>query len=182
MDVVNFIFTGLKHSGKTTHGRLFAENRGLTFYDLDTLIEDDYAAGSGSRLGCREIYIKHGGSYFRDLENRVVNTFLSSCTDEPFVLALGGGVIETPAALLESCSARAILVYLKLPVEVLIGRIFAGGIPPFLDEDDPEQAFRERYAKKSVLLEKYADCIIEIPDLDRNQTQELVAGRLEEYR
>ncbi len=109
--MTSFIFSGLKHSGKSTHGKLFAESRGLAFFDLDDLIEDSYYRNSGERLNCRKIFIKHGEDFFRGLEDRTLEQFLSGCSEDPFVLALGGGAAYAPQNMLKTCSARAVLWY-----------------------------------------------------------------------
>lgn len=179
--MTNFIFSGLKHSGKSTHGRLFAESRKLDFFDLDDLIESKYLNVHGERLNCRSIYIKHGKKFFRDLENRTVEEFLSGCDDEPFVLALGGGIAYSPEAMLVSCSAKAVLVYIKAPVDVLLKRILKKEIPPFISEENPEEDFRIIYRERSAFQEKSATVVIEVQDMDIESTQLMIQDKLKEY-
>jgi shikimate kinase len=180
--VINFIFTGLKHSGKSTHGRLFAESRGILFEDLDSLVEAEYARNHGKALGCRRIFIEHGEEYFRELERRTVEEFLATCAETPFVLALGGGLSAIPEDLFAICSSRAVLVYLKLPFDVLIRRILEKGIPPFLNADDPESDFRNLYTARSTRMERHAHVVIEFHDEDIQTAGRIIAEKLEGYR
>jgi len=179
--VTNFIFSGLKHSGKSTHGRLFAESRGLSFFDLDDLIEDKYFSEFSERLNCRQIFIKHGEDFFRTFEIRILEEFLSGCDEEPFVLALGGGVAYTPENMLQACSAKAVLVYMKAPVDVLLKRILEKGIPPFISEDNPEEDFRKIYRERSEAQENSAAIVIEVSDREIETTQQTVQEKLKEY-
>lgn len=81
----NIVLTGMPSSGKSTIGKMLAENLGRPFYDVDEMIV--------KRAGCEisEIFEAHGEAYFRDLESAVIAEEVSPLTGA--VIATGGGAI-----------------------------------------------------------------------------------------
>ncbi len=73
---------GLPGSGKTYLGKLWAEDNGLLFYDLDELIEQE------ERMSVEKIFALNGEDYFREKEAAVLRN-----TDrfENCIVACGGG-------------------------------------------------------------------------------------------
>lgn len=80
--LMRFYLTGFMGSGKTFLGSLWAEDNGLSFYDLDTLIEEE------ERMPVSKIFSTYGESYFREKEAAVLRN-----TDrfENCIVACGGG-------------------------------------------------------------------------------------------
>lgn len=82
---------GFMGSGKTTVGRLLAQQLGWRFVDLDERIE--------SRAGVRisDIFQKLGEPAFRDLETEQLSRALDEASPgAPAVIALGGGTFAQP--------------------------------------------------------------------------------------
>lgn len=69
-------------SGKTFLGKLWAEDNGLSFYDLDSLIEEE------ERMTIEKIFSSYGESYFREKEAAILRN-----TDrfENCIVSCGGG-------------------------------------------------------------------------------------------
>ena len=172
---------GIKHSGKSYHGKLFAKKRNMPFFDMDELVEELYLSKYGQALKCRLIFNKHGEKFFRKIEKETLRYFFSTCSDENFVLALGGGLVANEEDFLKNCSGKAILIYLKLPGEVLYKRIIENGIPPFLNAKNPWDDFSGLFAMRSSQLDKYATVIIELRDADKETNGARIAERLKEY-
>ena len=59
------VLMGIKHSGKTSLGKLLAKTLNLTFMDLDNLLEEQYS--KNRILDFRQLYVKFGESGFRDV-------------------------------------------------------------------------------------------------------------------
>ena len=73
---------GFMGSGKTTVGKLLAQELNWPFIDLDAVIE----AGQGQSI--REIFENSGEIFFRQLERAAL---IEAAKTEPAVIALGGG-------------------------------------------------------------------------------------------
>ena len=79
----NIVLTGMPASGKSTVGKLIAEELGRDFIDTDALITEQYG-------NIRAIFAEHGEKYFRDLETEVIRG-LAHLTGK--VISTGGGAI-----------------------------------------------------------------------------------------
>ena len=73
---------GFMGAGKSFFGKLWADDKGIPFYDLDTLIEEE------ERMTIEEIFSTNGEDYFREREAAALRN-----TDkfENAVIACGGG-------------------------------------------------------------------------------------------
>ena len=166
-----YCITGMKHSGKTTAGKLLAERLHLPFYDLDSYTEAACRDGavpvqpvrrvptSADRrpaLSCREIYRKFGREGFAAFEAAGAAKLLSEASDTGGVCAFGGGSIENPEAI-PLFEGRGLFIYIDEKENVLIERIRRKGIPPFLSGSDPKTAFHELYKRRTQLYEEHAD-------------------------
>lgn len=130
---------GLMGAGKSSIGRRLAQRLGLPFVDADTEIE----AAAGATI--EEIFQRHGEAAFRDGERRVIARLL----EQPaHVLATGGGAFmdSSTRALIR---ARAISVWLRADIELLLSRVARRSNRPLLKKGDPravlEQLIAERY-------------------------------------
>ena len=77
------ILLGYMASGKSTIGRLLAEEKGLKFIDLDEYLEEK------EEKSISDIFKDKGEIYFRLKENEYLKELLEK--KESFVLSLGGG-------------------------------------------------------------------------------------------
>ena len=106
------VLVGMMGAGKSSVGRRLASRLGIDFIDADTEIES--AAG----MTIPEIFAKHGESYFRSGEARVIARLLDG---GPQVLATGGGSVmdQTTRDLIH---IKGISVWLKADLDVLLKR------------------------------------------------------------
>jgi shikimate kinase len=118
---------GLMGAGKTTVGRRLAQALSLPFADADAEI----AAAAGRSIDA--IFAEHGECEFRRGERQVIARLLAGPVH---VLATGGGAFIDPRtrALMKE---RAISVWLKAPLDVLMKRVAKRDNRPLLKEDDP---------------------------------------------
>lgn len=135
----SIVLVGLMGAGKSSVGKRLAIRLGLGFVDADTAIEQ--AAG----LTIPEIFARHGETYFRDGERRVISRLLK---EGPQVLATGGGAYmneETRTAIREN----GVSVWLRAEFDVLMRRVRRRSDRPLLKTEDPEATMRrlidERY-------------------------------------
>lgn len=141
---------GLMGAGKTTVGRRLARQLRLPFVDADAEIVS--AAGQS----VQEIFDHHGECEFRRGERQVIARLL----DGPVhVLATGGGAFadaRTRALMKE----RALTIWLKAPLDVLMRRVGKRGDRPLLKEDDP-RAVMERLLEERARHYAEADLVVE---------------------
>ncbi len=76
---------GIMGAGKTSHGKLLAEQLGYGFYDID----DEIVAKEGRPI--TDIFATDGEGYFRELEKTVLSEKFNSA--ESCILSCGGGIV-----------------------------------------------------------------------------------------
>ncbi|ANV99095.1 shikimate kinase [Bradyrhizobium icense] len=122
------VLVGMMGAGKSTIGRRLAARLGLRFLDADVEIEVAHAG-----LTIPEIFATHGEPYFRDGEARVIARLLDS---GPAVIATGGGAFmreETRNRIRD----KAISIWLKADVDVIMKRVKRRADRPLLQTEDP---------------------------------------------
>jgi len=130
---------GLMGAGKSTIGRRLAARLDIPFVDADTEIE----AAAGSTIP--EIFERHGEAAFRDGERRVIARLLRG---KPKVLATGGGAFMN-ADTRQRLKTRAITIWLRADLNLLMTRVSKRDNRPLLKQGDPratmERLIAERY-------------------------------------
>jgi shikimate kinase len=176
---------GMPGSGKSSIGRRLAPRLDLPFIDADAAIEE--AAGG---MSVADIFAKHGEAEFRSLEARVIARLLD---EGPAVIATGGGALmnEGTRALIRD---RAISIWLKAEIPVLLRRVRRKSDRPLLHGKDPETTLKKLLADREPLYaeadfvvasregphESVVDSIIEA--LERNVVAESGAQKTAESR
>lgn len=128
----NIVLTGMPGSGKTTVGRLLAEELDRPYLDVDVLIE----AKTGRSPG--EIIQSQGEAAFRDVETEVIREVSSQ---NGSVIATGGGaVLRAENVGLLRMNGR--IFFLNRPVEQLIP---TSGRPLSATKEAIMQRYHERY-------------------------------------
>jgi len=135
-------------TGKSSVGRLVAEQLRFEFVDTDDLIE----ARAGKKIS--EIFAQNGEATFRELECGLV-TELASLTRT--VIATGGGLPVNPANL-NSLKQHALVVCLWASPEKILERVREQSHRPLLHHPDPLAqicsllAVREPFYKQADVL------------------------------
>jgi len=144
---------GLMGAGKTSIGRRLAQRLGLPFVDADAEIE----AAAGTSV--EEIFRRHGEAAFRDGERRVIARLLDGPVQ---VLATGGGAImdSSTRALLR---ARAITVWLRADLDVMLARVARRNNRPLLKGGDPRAVLESLIAERYPV---YAEADITVDSVD----------------
>lgn len=167
------VLMGIKHSGKTSLGKMTAKALNLPFMDLDDLLEEQY---SKDRLfSFRELYMKLGETGFRELEIKAIN---SISMNKDGILALGGGTIENISAM-ERVKKAALLVFIDTEEEVLYKRIKKKGFPSFL-EKSPEKLFHELFIKRRTLYSETADITLKLTNESPEEVLHLLIKKIED--
>lgn len=138
---------GIKHSGKSTLGRRLAERMGYAFYDVDEVISQKY------NTGVRELFRSIGEEKFRSLEAEEEK--LLALKSENKVISLGGGAVNSKFFDLALQDILGTLVMIDIPDDVAEKRVFAKGVPAYLEKyTDPKAALKEiNNARRSAMRE-----------------------------
>ena len=129
---------GMMGSGKTSIGKRLALRLGVPFKDADHEIEA--AAG----LTVAEIFARHGEPEFRAGERRVIARLL---TEQPHVLATGGGAYMD-AGTRATMKDRALTIWLRAPVDLLLARVGKRHNRPLLNNPDPRSTLERLLAQR----------------------------------
>lgn len=129
MKAKNIVLCGFMGSGKSTVGRLLAQQLNRTFVDLDSYIEKT----AGQTV--REIFSTVQEEGFRRLETAAVAEL---CSQTGLVLALGGGTVlkAENVALLKQ---NGIIFYLKVSAETVLQRLKGDTTRPLLLGSEAEK-------------------------------------------
>ncbi|MBE7182172.1 MAG: shikimate kinase [Terriglobus roseus] len=153
------VLTGFMGAGKSTVGRLLAEQLGWRFLDVD----DAIVQKAGMPVG--EIFAKYGEFVFRRMEKSAIAHALG---EHDAVVALGGGAVEVLAnRLLLEQTPRTTVVFLDAALPVLLARC----------ENQPDAAERpnlrvaeERFRYRAPLYRRVARLRLETADHSPQET------------
>ena len=173
---MNYIFTGMKHCGKSTMGRAWAEYLNAPFYDTDDMIVEEYQKEQDSSVKTvREIYIRHGEQFLKEQEFKLMHRLQDEIlpASENSVVSLGGG-LPINDNLTELLKEIKTVIYLKQPYELLFKRVAATGKVPFLNDDNPEEHFYEICREREKYYKSCADITIEVGDISIEDAKEKI--------
>lgn len=158
---------GLMGVGKSSIGRRLAAALSMPFRDADEEIE----AAAGRSIA--EIFAERGEPEFREGERRVIARLLD---EPPHVLATGGGSFanaETRALIKQ----KAISVWLKADIGVLVRRVGRKDSRPLLKGRDPREVL-ERLAEERYPAYAEADISVETGETPHQAAVEAVLAAL----
>jgi shikimate kinase len=147
------VLVGLMGVGKSKIGRRLAARLGLPFFDSDQEIEE--AAGET----IEEIFANRGERVFRDGERRVIRRLLAQPVH---VLATGGGAFMDPAtrALI---ARRAVSMWLRADLDVLVARVSRRSNRPLLKQGDPRAILADLIERRYPVYAE-ADVVVDSGD------------------
>lgn len=149
MHAGNYILTGYMGSGKSTVGRVLASLAGMTFQDLDLLLEER------SGMTIPEIFEKESEKGFRDRESALIGDLLKEGRTG-MVYATGGGapLREENRQMLRQLGP---VIWLDISAEAVIERLSGDRERPLLQRPDREQAVRAMLLERRPSYEACAD-------------------------
>jgi shikimate kinase len=157
----SIVLVGMMGAGKSTIGRRLAARLRLPFTDADTEIEA--AAG----MSIPDIFETHGEAHFRDGEARVIARLLEN---GPIVLATGGGAFmreETRTRI----RAKAISIWLRADIDVIMRRVRRRADRPLLQTADPEATVNRLLGEREPVYQN-ADLTISSRDVPHDRIVE----------
>lgn len=145
---------GFMASGKSTIGRMYAEEIGWRFADLDEDIESTY------RCSISELFVRFGEEEFRRLETEAILRRIQAVRrGSPMVLALGGGSF-TREENIELLNENGITVWIDTAFEIMKDRVAQASHRPLAR--DPEQ-FAQLYLQRQPFYMR-AEYRLPVPD------------------
>jgi shikimate kinase len=154
---VSIFLIGMMGTGKTTIGKVLAQQLNYRFFDTDVLIE------RVSEQSINEIFARQGEESFRELETKVLAE-VSALTKS--VIATGGGIIMRPINW--SYLRHGLVVWLDAPLELLEQRLAE-------DNTRPLRPNLSSLLEKRRPIYEQADLHLAIAD---NQTPEQITAKL----
>ena len=128
----SIVLVGMMGAGKSSIGRRLSQRLGLHFVDADAEIE----AAAGMTIP--EIFEAHGEPHFRDGEARVIARLLDG---GPAVIATGGGAFMREETR-QRVRDKAISIWLKADIDVIMKRVRRRADRPLLQTEDPTGTVR----------------------------------------
>lgn len=158
-------FVGFMACGKSTIARLFAEEIGWRFADLDEDIE------AGQKMTVQDIFTRFGEEEFRRIEADAIHRRVQMVRrGTPSVLALGGGAF-TREENITLLTEHGITVWIDTPFEIVKQRVVQCSHRPLAR--DPEE-FEQLYYSRRRFYER-AEVHVPVPDGNsRNALKRLV--------
>jgi len=154
---------GLMGVGKSSVGRRLANALDLPFRDADAEVE----AAAGRSVS--DIFSDLGEAAFREGERRVIARLLDQ---PPHVLATGGGAFMNDQTR-ELIKSKAISVWLKADLDVLVRRVSRKDTRPLLAGKDPMDVL-QALADARYPIYGQADVIVETGDAAHHVTVDQV--------
>jgi len=162
------VLIGLMGAGKTSVGSKLAARLGVEAVDSDAEIE------KAAALTIPEIFERYGERHFRAGERRVLARLLGA---GPRGISAGGGAFmdaETRSLIRN----RAVSVWLKADLDLLVTRTTGRTHRPLLNRGDPRQILSALMAERHPI---YADAdvtVTSLADQTHNQTAERIGSAL----
>ena len=147
MQKPNIVLVGLMAVGKSTVGRILAQDLGFVFYDSDQVIEDR----AGAPVSW--IFDVEGEVGFRDREEQVLDDLMRQ---QGIVLATGGGAVLREANR-RVLANRGIVIHLDSPLERLLQRTRRDRSRPLLQQGDPRDTLARLQREREPLYREIAD-------------------------
>ena len=158
---------GFMGSGKTYWGKIWAQKKGLDFYDLDEIIEEKEGRSIAT------IFEKEGEDYFRKIETEALHTFSEK---DNCIIACGGG-----AACFNDnirwMNENGTTVYLAASPQYILSRVKEEekGKRPLINKLNEAELlfFIEQKLKERELFYKQAKIILPVTELNENSLSTL---------
>ncbi|MBU7584848.1 MAG: shikimate kinase [Nostoc sp. TH1S01] len=162
---VSLYLIGMMGAGKTTVGRLLAQQLGYGFVDTDDVI----TKATGRSIN--QLFAEEGEVAFRQLESDVLAQISAHIK---LAVATGGGIVLRRENW--SYLRHGLIVWLDVPVELLYTRLAEDTTRPLLQDPDPQGKLRSLLEQRQPL---YAQADLHII-VQENETPEQIANRVME--
>jgi len=182
-----YIFFGIKHSGKSTQGRLLADKIECPFFDTDDIIKQQ------TGLFARDIYIQDGTSGFMIAEENACRLLAEKYSGKKIIISTGGGICDNAPAL-NYLRDMGTFVFLETPEKITADRIIhkmtiqpdgtISDLPAYIakksphTEEDVREVFHNFYTVRTATYKIIADVTIQLEDAPKDINLERILKAL----
>lgn len=160
---INVFLIGMMGTGKTTVGKVLAQELNYHFFDTDVLIEQV------TKQTISQIFLTEGESVFREVESQVLGEL---CSYKKVAIATGGGIILKRENW--SYLHQGLIIWLDVSVELLIERLAEDTTRPLLSETDLREKLTSLLEQRRSL---YAQADIHIV-IETDQSPEQIVTKI----
>jgi shikimate kinase len=164
----NLYLVGFMGTGKSTVGRMLAQQMGLEFLDSDHEIE----RVQGKAVA--RIFAEEGEAKFRDMELAFIE---QGHPAHGCIVACGGGLVVPPGRVAR-LKARGVVVCLHAPIETVLQRTMRSSHRPLLQVENPEARLRQLYAQREEIYRSTGTMVL----TDSRSMKEIAAHVMRIYR
>jgi shikimate kinase len=164
----NIALCGFMGTGKSSVGRLVAQQLHFDFLDTDVVIE----ARAGKPIS--EIFAQQGEPAFRELEAKIVHEL---ATRHRTVISAGGGLVVNPENL-ASLKEHAVVICLWASPETIWARVKNQNHRPLLADPEPLEKIRSLLHERAPFY-KQADVLL---TTDLRSTRDVAQQVLHQFR
>lgn len=175
------ILLGVKHSGKSTIGKLLSEKCKTDFYDTDEVIK--MMQGKTPR----ELYDEGGASLFQEAEQRACD-YLSLTAKPQSVIATGGGICDNQPAI-KILSESGLFVFLNVSEDTAFTRIAQSAKedkrwPSYISKENPKteqdaaSIFHRFYERRNQSYSEIADITVSSDKMTPEETVNMILKEL----
>ena len=168
---MNIFIVGPMGSGKTTVGKIVANELFLEFHDTDATIEEK----TGVTIDW--IFDIEGEQGFRKRETLVLKDLVAL---NSIVLATGGGIVIEPENR-ELLAARGTVFYLHTPLSTQIDRTSKDKDRPLLKGQDPSKVLSDLQESRQAFYEEVADHIINTDNKNGSEVANEIVKLVKNY-
>lgn len=165
----NIVLTGFMGTGKTEVGKILAQRLGLTFFDADSIIEQE------QNITITEIFRQFGEPYFRDIEADVIKRLSEK---DRVVIATGGGAVLREENM-KNLRKKGIIVCLMASPETILRRTSNDSSRPLLQVEDPLKKIKELIEFRRPYYEN-SDIMVDTDDKNPAEIVEEIMERIRE--
>ena len=147
--ILNLALVGFMGTGKSSVGRLAAEQLRFAFIDTDEWIENEVG------LSIPQIFAQQGEPAFRQYERDALKGL---STQRDTIIATGGGLVADPSNM-ASLKSHALVICLWASPETILERVSTQSHRPLLQTPDPPARIRELLEQRAPAY-RQADVLI----------------------
>ena len=182
-----YIIFGIKHSGKTTQGRLLSKKISFPFVDIDEIITKQ------TGFTPRQIYFDYGPEKFMGAEEKICSVLEKKCSGKKIVIATGGGICDNAPALMHLRDLGT-FIFLEISEQTAFDRIVEkitfnadgsiANLPAYIarkkpkTEDEVRAVFHDVFTERTARYRSFVDTIVPLDAVSEEKNFKTLCGAL----